>query len=70
MDEKDYIELQTLLTKLRIVCFKTIGNPNTITRIREENYRIVRNIDYIRRVMPLKLDMEETTSIKIEREEN
>ncbi len=55
MEEQDYIELNTLLAKLRVFCFKEIGNPDTITSEREKNYRLVRNIDYIRKQMPLKV---------------
>ncbi len=56
MDEQDYIELNTLLAKLRVVCFYKIGNPKTSTPDRERNYRLVRNIDNIRRQMPLKIE--------------
>ncbi len=55
MEEQDYIELNTLLAKLRVVCFKEIGNPDTSTPERERNYRLVRNIDNIRKQMPLKV---------------
>ena len=56
MEEQDYIELNTLLAKLRVVCFKIIENSNTNTLERERNYRLVRNIDNIRRQMPLKIE--------------
>lgn len=55
MEENDYIELQTLLAKLRVFCLKQIGNEETTSSEREQNYRLVRNIDNIRRKMPLKL---------------
>lgn len=67
MDEQDYIELNTLLTKLRIVCLKTIGeidgnlnadNMRISRRTREENVRMVRSIDNIKRFMPLKIEEE------------
>ena len=67
MDEQDYIELNTLLTKLRIVCLKTIGeidvnlnadNMRILRRTREENVRMVRSIDNIKRFMPLKIEEE------------
>ena len=55
MEEQDYVELNTLLAKLRVVCFKEIGNPETSTPDRERNFKLVRNIDNIRRQMPLKV---------------
>ena len=58
MDEKDYIELNTLLAKLRVVCFYKIGDPETSTLEREKNYKLVRNIDNIRKQMPLKIENE------------
>ena len=62
MEEQDYIELNTLLAKLRVVCFKEIGNPETTTPERERNFKLIRNIDNIRRQMPLKVG-ESTVSI-------
>lgn len=56
MEEQDYIELNTLLAKLRVVCFKEIGNPDLTTKERERNYKLVRNIDSIRKQMPLKIE--------------
>lgn len=56
MEEQDYIELNTLLAKLRVNCLKTIGNPDIDTSMRERNYKIIRNIDNIRNYMPLKVD--------------
>lgn len=56
MNEQDYVELNTLLAKLRIICFKEIGNPNTDVKEREKNYKLVRNIDNIRKQMPLKIE--------------
>ena len=56
MDEHDYIELNTLLAKLRVVCLKEIGNPEIKQTIREKDYKLVRSIDNIRRQIPLKVD--------------
>lgn len=56
MEEQDYIELQTLLAKLRVHCFKAIGNPDIETPERERNYKMIRNIDNIRQQMPLIID--------------
>lgn len=56
MDENDYIELNTLLAKLRVNCLKEIGNPDIDCKIREKNYKLIRNIDNIRNYMTLKLE--------------
>ena len=55
MEEKEYIELNTLLAKLRVICLKEIGMPELTASDREKNYKLVRNIDYIRKKMPLKV---------------
>ena len=70
MEEKDYIELQTLLAKLRVVCLKNMteldqklwnADPENSAyeqmnrRERERNITSVRNIDSIRKQMPLKV---------------
>lgn len=49
MEEQEYIELDTLLAKLRVNCLRKIGNKNTETTAREKNYKLVRNIDNIKR---------------------
>ncbi len=64
MEEQDYIELNTLLAKLRVVCLKNtveidkqICENNMIIsrKERERNINLVRNIDNIRKQMPLKV---------------
>lgn len=55
MEEHEYIELQTLLAKLRVVCLKEIGNPDIDTSEREHTFKLIRNIDNIRKQMPLKV---------------
>lgn len=70
MEEQDYIELNTLLAKLRVVCLKNMteldqklwnSNPDDSAykyrnrQERERNINLVRNIDNIRRKMPLKV---------------
>ncbi len=54
MDEQDYVDLQTLLAKLRVICLKEVGNPDISTTDRERNFKLIRNIDNIRNKMPLK----------------
>lgn len=67
MDEQEYIELNTLLTKLRVTCMKSMGeidanlnadNMRISRRIREENVSMIRSIDNIKRFMPLKIEEE------------
>ena len=53
MDEQDYVDLQTLLAKLRVICLKEVGNPDISTTDRERNFKLIRNIDNIRNKMPL-----------------
>lgn len=55
MEEQDYIELQTLLAKLRVSCLKEIGNPEIESSERERNFKMIRYIDHVRNGMPLKL---------------
>lgn len=67
MEEQDYIELNTLLAKLRVVCLKNMSNldllnvcensksARTIRSERERNVHLVRNIDNIRKQIPLKV---------------
>ena len=67
MDEKDYIELNTLLAKLRVICLKnmsTLDETNNYDNLRvagvirnerERNLHLVRNIDNIRKQIPLKV---------------
>lgn len=67
MDEKDYIELNTLLAKLRVVCLKNMSTldqtkncdnlrvESVIRSERERNLHLVRNIDNIRKQIPLKV---------------
>lgn len=67
MDEQEYIELNTLLTKLRVICMKSMGEIDTnlnadnmriSRRKREENVSMIRSIDNIKRFMPLKIEEE------------
>lgn len=57
MEEKDYVELQMLLAKLRVICLKEMGNPNIEEKEREKQIKLVRSIDNIRTKMPLNLDI-------------
>lgn len=48
MDEKDYIELQTLLVKLRVAALKEISNPNLVSQCRDRDMKIIRYVDWLR----------------------
>ena len=68
MEAEDYIELNTLLAKLRVLCFKEIGKISTSTKERERNYRLVRNIDNIRKQIPLKINDDSILDTKLKGE--
>jgi hypothetical protein len=48
MEEDDYVTLQTLLAKFRVVAMKEMGAPDTSTKTREKDLKIIRHIDYLR----------------------
>lgn len=48
MEEDEYIQLQTLLAKFRIVAMKEMGDAKTTTKTREKDLKIIRHIDYLR----------------------
>lgn len=48
MEEDEYIQLQTLLAKFRIVAMKEMGDTKTTTKAREKDLKIIRHIDYLR----------------------
>lgn len=48
MEDKDYIELQTLLAKLRVAALKEISNPDVPSKTRDKDMKIIRYIDWLR----------------------
>ena len=67
MEEQDYIELNTLLSKLRVICMKNMSkldvnlnsdNMRISRRKREENVSMIRSIDNIKRFMPLQVGID------------
>lgn len=48
MEEDEYIQLQTLLAKFRIVAMKEMGDAKTSIKTREKDLKIIRHIDYLR----------------------
>jgi hypothetical protein len=59
MEEQDYIDLQNLLTKLRVHLLKEISNPNLIQKYRDVDIRMIRSIDNLRKNTPIIVKMEE-----------
>ena len=55
MEEEDYIQLQTLLAKFRVAAMKEMGAPDTPTKVREKDLKIIRKIDYLRNNTILKI---------------
>ena len=55
MEEQDYIELNTLLARLRVNCLKNLSNEIEFKQ-RERSLKLIRNIDNIRNNMPLKVE--------------
>lgn len=55
MEEQDYIELNTLLARLRVHCLKNLSNEIESTQ-RERSLKLIRNIDNILNNMPLKVE--------------
>ena len=60
MNEEDYILLQTLLAKLRIVAMKEYGDVRVSTKTREKDLQIIRKVDYLRNNITVKLDYSHT----------
>lgn len=56
MEEQDYINLQTLLAKLRVSCLKEISDPNIDSKIRDKDMKIIRYVDYLRNNIVLKVN--------------
>ena len=65
MEEKDYIELQTLLSKLRVECLKELGNKEASTTDRQKSIKLIRNIDRIRDNTPLKTEDGKIIFVKV-----
>lgn len=59
MESDEYIQLQNLLTKLRVILLNEISRPNLVNRIRNKNIRMLRNIDGLRKDVPLAIRTEE-----------
>ena len=64
MNEEDYILLQTLLAKLRIVAMKEYGDISVSTKTREKDLKIIRKVDWLRNNITVKLDYSNIESEK------
>ena len=53
MEEEEYIQLQHLLVKYRVSCFKMYGNMNLLSRDRESYRGQIKSIDNLRNKMTL-----------------
>lgn len=58
MDEKEYIELNHLLTKYRVVLFKEFLNDNIIDSTRNSITKQIRSVDCLRNNMILKVEVD------------
>lgn len=55
MEEADYIQLNTLLAKFRVVEMKEYGAKDKPQKVREKSLKIIRNIDFLRNNTPINL---------------
>ena len=59
MEEQDYIDLQNLLTKLRVCLLKEISNCNLRQKYRDQDIKMIRSIDNLRKNAPIRVEREE-----------
>lgn len=59
MDEQDYIDLQNLLTKLRVHLLKQISDTHLIQKYRDMDIKMIRSIDNLRKNAPVIIESEE-----------
>lgn len=55
MEAEEYIQLQTLLAKLRVVCLTEISDINLSSKSRDKDMKIIRYIDFLRNNANLKI---------------
>lgn len=58
MEENEYIELQNLLTKLRVEALKELSDRNIVTKCRDRDVKMIRYVDWLRANMFLKIKEE------------
>lgn len=59
MEEDEYIQLQTLLSKLRVYLLKEISHSNLVQKYRDMDIKMIRSIDDLRKNAPVILKGEE-----------
>lgn len=59
MEEQEYIELQNLLTKLRVFLLKQISDPHLVLKSRDMNIKMIRSIDNLRKNTPVLIENKE-----------
>ena len=64
MPEDEYIQLQNLLIKYRVYCFKQFGDVNLPGNIREVYRKQINCIDKIRNKLPLDAEGRENLCLK------
>ena len=67
MEEDEYIQLDTLLSKLRVLYLKRYADIGLKTNERQNNLLLIRKVDSLRKNIPLKLS---DVTIKDEREQD
>ena len=68
MNEEDYILLQTLLAKLRIVAMKEYGDVRVNTKAREKDLKIIRKVDWLRNNIIVNLSKVEVKENEVKEE--
>lgn len=59
MSESEYIQLQSLLAKLRVHLLKEICHPDLIKKYRDIDVKLIRSVDYLRKNTPIEIQWEE-----------
>lgn len=49
MEEEEYIQLQTLLSKLRVNLLREISHPNLVQKYRDQDIKMLRCVDNLRK---------------------
>ena len=58
LDADDYITLQGILVRLRVLILKEISKKDLNTKRRDPAIKMLRSVDNLRKIVPLKIDKE------------
>ena len=58
MEEREYVELQNLLTKLRVVALKELSFNGIDSKYRNQLIKTVRKVDWLRNNVLIKIENE------------